>query len=49
MLFDKLEIISIRGHYEAYLDNEFICSGDTYNECYQDAIDIIINGNDTYK
>lgn len=44
MIFNNLEVISIRGHYEAYLNDEFICSGDTFNECYQDAIEILNDG-----
>lgn len=35
------DIICKSGHYEAYIDNKFICSGDTYNECKEDVIDYI--------
>jgi hypothetical protein len=29
---DKYDIIPVRGHYEAYLNGKFICSGDTESE-----------------
>ena len=28
----QYKIIAVRGHYEVYLGNEFICSADTYGE-----------------
>lgn len=37
---NEIDVINVNGHYEAYLNNEFICSGDTYNECYQEAKNI---------
>ena len=49
MLFNNLIIKSINGHYEAYLNDKFICSGDTYNECYQDAIELLNNRNEIYN
>ena len=37
------QIIQTKGHYEAYDDNgKFMVSGDTYEECYNDLIDMII-------
>lgn len=29
---DKYDIIKVRGHYEAYLHGQFICSGDNKTE-----------------
>ena len=29
---DEYDIIPVRGHYEAYLHGQFICSGDTEAE-----------------
>ena len=31
-----MPIINVNGHYEVYIDDIFVCSGDTYNECKQD-------------
>lgn len=31
-----MSIINVNGHYEAYIDNVFICSGDTRKECEED-------------
>lgn len=28
----EYDIINVRGHYEAYLNGKFICSGDTIKE-----------------
>ena len=37
------QIIQIKGHYEAYDENgNFVLSGDTYEECYNDLIDMIV-------
>lgn len=37
------KIVRINGHYEAYDDRgRFISSGDTYEECYDDLIDMIV-------
>lgn len=37
------KIIQVNGHYESYDDNgNFVSSGDTYEECYNDLIDMII-------
>ena len=33
------EIRSVRGHYEAYVGGNFICSGDTHRECAEAAED----------
>lgn len=36
-------IISNKGHYEAYDDNgNFVSSGDTWEECYNDLKEIIM-------
>ena len=36
-------IIQIKGHYELYDDNgNFISSGDTWEECYNDLAEMII-------
>lgn len=31
------QIINIGGHYEVYINGEFICSGDTYSEASREA------------
>ena len=31
------QIINVNGHYEAYINGEFICSGDTYIEASREA------------
>jgi len=31
------KIINVRGHYEVYINGEFICSGDTQNEAAREA------------
>ena len=37
------QIIQTKGHYEAYDENgNFVLSGDTYEECYNDLIDVIV-------
>ena len=37
------QIIQVKGHYEAYdEDGNFMLSGDTYEECYNDLIDMIV-------
>ena len=39
------QIIQVKGHYEAYDEyGNFILSGDTYEECYNDLIDMIVEG-----
>lgn len=44
MEFNNIIIVSENGYYVALTQNkEFICSGDTYNECYKDAIEIMSN------
>lgn len=32
----KVEIKNVCGHYEAFIDGEFYCSGDTVDECIHD-------------
>ena len=37
------KIIQTKGHYEAYDEcGNFVLSGDTYEECYNDLIDMIV-------
>ena len=37
------QIIQTKGHYEAYDEyGHFVLSGDTYEECYNDLIDMIV-------
>ena len=37
------QIIQVRGHYEAYDEyGDFVLSGDTYEECCNDLIDVIV-------
>ena len=36
-------IIQVRGHYEVYDSNgNFVLSGDTWDECYNDLVDILV-------
>ena len=40
---NKHRIIQVKGHYEAYDEyGNFVLSGDTWDECYNDLIDIIV-------
>lgn len=34
------EIICVRGHYEAYFQGKFLCSGDTYREVEKEIEDV---------
>ena len=37
------KIIQANGHYEVYDEyGDFVLSGDTYEECYHDLIDMIV-------
>ena len=37
------QIIQVKGHYEAYDEyGNFVSSGDTYEECYNDLIDMVV-------
>ena len=39
------KIIKVKGHYEVYDDNgNFVLSGDTWNECYNDLLAMIVVG-----
>ena len=36
-------IAQVRGHYEVHDSNgNFVLSGDTYNECYNDLVDMLV-------
>ena len=36
-------IVQIRGHYETYDSNgNFVLSGDTWGECYNDLVDTLV-------
>ena len=36
-------IIQVKGHYEVYDDSEnFVLSGDTYDECHNDLMEMIV-------
>lgn len=36
-------IVQVRGHYEVHDSNgNFVLSGDTYEECYNDLVDILV-------
>ena len=36
-------IVQVRGHYEAHDGNgKFVLSGDTWDECYNDLVDILV-------
>ena len=38
------QIIQVKGHYEAYDDSgNFVSSGDTYEECYNDLIEMVVS------
>lgn len=32
----RYKIIAVRGHYEAFINGKFFCSGDTYMECVKE-------------
>ena len=33
----NISIEPVSGHYEAYINDEFFCSGDSYKECEDDV------------
>lgn len=36
-------IVQVKGHYEAYDSNgNFVLSGDTWGECYNDLVDTLV-------
>ena len=36
-------IVRVRGHYEVHDSNgNFVLSGDTWNECYNDLVDMLV-------
>ena len=36
-------IVQVKGHYEVHDSNgNFVSSGDTYEECYNDLVDILV-------
>lgn len=36
-------IVQVKGHYEAYdSDGNFVLSGDTWDECYNDMVDMLV-------
>lgn len=36
-------IVQVRGHYEVHDSNgNFVLSGDTWDECYNDLVDILV-------
>lgn len=36
-------IVQVRGHYEVYDSNgNFVLSGDTWDECYNDLVDMLV-------
>ena len=36
-------IVQVKGHYEVHDSNgNFVLSGDTWNECYNDLIDMLV-------
>ncbi|MDY3928958.1 MAG: hypothetical protein SOZ34_06300 [Clostridia bacterium] len=40
---DAHRIIPVKGHYEAYDESgNFVISGDTYNECYNDLLEMLV-------
>lgn len=34
-------IVDVRGHYEAYDGKRFLCSGDTFEECFRELTQMI--------
>lgn len=37
------KIVPVRGHYEVYdSKGNFVLSGDTYNECYHDLLEMFV-------
>lgn len=42
MLNQEQHIVRVREHYEAYTSQgDFICSGDTFEECSKELLDLI--------
>lgn len=37
---DRIDIRCTRGHYEAYVDEQFVVSGDTWTEVYNDLLEM---------
>ena len=36
-------IVQVKGHYEVHDSNgDFVLSGDTYDECYNDLVDMLV-------
>lgn len=33
---ERIDIVQVRGHYEGFVNGEFVVSGDTWNEVYKD-------------
>ncbi len=38
-----ITIIPVHGHYEAYLNGKFVCSGDTEAECEKEIYESEVN------
>lgn len=37
---ERVEIVSVNGHYEGRVNGEFVISGDTWNEVYRDLLEM---------
>lgn len=37
---ESIDIICVNGHYEGYVSGQFVVSGDTWNEVYNDLLEM---------
>lgn len=37
---ERIDIVCVHGHYEGHVDGEFVVSGDTWNEVYNDLVEM---------
>lgn len=37
---DSIDIRPVHGHYEGYVNEQFVVSGDTWNEVYDDLLEM---------
>lgn len=37
---ERIDILWVHGHFEGYVNDEFVVSGDTWNEVYDDLVEM---------
>lgn len=37
---ERIDIVPVHGHYEGHVNGEFVVSGDTWNEVYDDLVEM---------